>query len=230
VDVTGKVRLSQYRYDSAALATSIDRNENLFGVEAGMDLLPELFGSLEYRYLDVGYRSGGSTKDKTSDYYLGGLRYQAGEQLGASLRAGVENRQRSGEGSTTVPYIELTGTYDYAQGSFLSAGYIYTLEETSNVVLYNDIQVNRIFANVQHLLTDFVTVSASLTYEPSTLRGRRGFPSRSDDTTRAGLAATWQPAPNWQVSASYDYDKVDSADTSRNMNRDRVALNAYYSF
>ena len=120
--------------------------------------------------------------------------------------------------------------YDYAERSYLSAGYVYTFEETSNVALYNDTKVNRFFINVQHAVSALVVASGSVTYGPSQLQGRLGHANVDETTTRLGFALTYLPTKNWQATASFDYDDVNSDDPSRGQNRERGGLSATYTF
>lgn len=228
--VTFKTRLAQFRFDNAKLADNLDRTESLYGLNAGYDFLPELSLSGEFRHLTVDYRSGGATKDKQSNYFMGGANYDVAEKISASGRLGFERRTRSSERGATVPFAELTGKYDYAKGSFVSTGFVYTLEEASNVATYTDTEVNRYFVNVQHAVTAAITASASFTYEPSKLRGRRGFASADDRTLRAGAALTWTAKKDWTASLTYDHDGVSSDDTSRDMHRNRWGVSGAYTF
>ncbi len=230
VKVTAKTRLAQFRFDNAKLAGNLDRAENLFGVSANYEFLPELGFSGEYRHLTVDYRSGGATKDKQSNYFMGGAQYNVAEKVSAAGRLGFERRTRSSERATTAPFAELSWKYDYAEESYVSAGFLYTLEEASNVAVYTDTEVNRYFVNVQHAVTAVLTASASFTFEPSTLRGRRGFADADDRTIRAGTALTWATRKNLTVSLTYDHDGVSSDDTSRNMHRNRWGVNGVYTF
>lgn len=229
-DVTVKVRSLIFRYDAARLGADLDRTENLYGLSGSYAVLPELKAVGEYRHQDIDYTDFSSTKDKSSNYLLAGADYNVAKKVTASGRLGYEWRHRDGERSDTSPYVEFTTKYDYAQGSYLTAGYVYTLEESSNVSLYTDTQVNRFFVNVQHAVTGLITASGSIDWEPSQLQGRRGLPNVDETTTRFGLALTYLPTKNWAISASYDYDKVSSDDAARELDRNRVGLTGRYSF
>lgn len=229
-DVTLKVRSLLFRYDNPRLGTDLDRTENLYGISGSYAILPELKAVGEYRHQDIDYTDAGGTKDKSSNYLLAGADYNVAKKVTASARLGYEWRHRDGERSDTSPYVELTTKYDYAQGSYVTAGYVYTLEESSNVTLYTDTQVNRFFVNVQHALTGLITASGSIDWEPSQLQGRRGLPNVDENTTRLGVALTYLPTKNWAISASYDYDKVSSDDAARELDRNRMGLTARYSF
>ena len=225
-----KFQSVNYNYDDANLSTSLDHTENLFGLSVGYTLLPELRALAEARHQDILYRTGGGNKDKHSNFVIAGADYVVAQRLTATARLGYEWRHREGEQSTDAPYVEGSLKYEYAQRSFISAGYVYTLEETSNVALYTDTKVNRFFANVQHALSAFIVASGSITYEPSELQGRRGLPDADETTTRFGLALTYIPTKNWRFSATYDYDNVESDDPARGQNRARTGVNGTFTF
>jgi len=227
---TLKFRSIAYDYDNAALATSLNRTENLYGLAGSYAVLPELSAVAEYRHEDIGYRTAGNIKDKKSDFLIGGMDYALAKKFRLVGRIGNDWRTRSAERDSSGAYVEVSAKYDYAQRSLLTFGYVYTFEETSDVAIYNDTRVNRMFVNVQHAITALVVASASLTYEPSQLQGRRGHPNADETTTRAGAALTWLPTPHWSFSASVDHDNVDSEDPSRSQKRDRYGVSAGFTF
>lgn len=226
-----KYRFINYAYDTATLSTDLDRSENLLGLEFSYAYLPETKLVGEYRYQVIGYDTAASLKDKTSHFLMAGFDYNPGEQLLVSARAGLEDRKRDSAPDSSAPYIELSSRYTYTEGSFLSAGYTYTIEEPSDVDRFTDTNVNRLFVNVQHQLSGAFTASGSLTYEPSRLQGRGGISADVDEkTTRLGLALSWRPTKNWTVIGSYDYDDVNSDDANRGQNRDRLGVSARLTF
>jgi hypothetical protein len=88
--------------------------------------------------------------------------------------------------------------YDYAKGSFISAGYTYDLEETSDPVLFSDEKTNRMFVNIQHAFTGADRrLGSPMDYEPATARSARPSVAQpatsSEDTTHAGVALTYLP-------------------------------------
>ena len=225
-----KARSLYFDYINTILGDELNRFENLYGLEADFALLPEFKLAGEYRHEDVDYRSGPSGKNKHSDFLMAGFDYSVGPQLSASVRLGGEFRHRAGLSDETTPYVEVSGKYDYAKGSFVSVGYTYSLEETSDPTRFSDERVNKVFVNLQHAFTALIVGSASLDYEPSTLHGLPGTPDVSEDTTRAGLALTYLPNRNWSVTASYDYDFVDSGLSDRGLNRSRLGVSATVEF
>jgi hypothetical protein len=230
VGLTLKARTVYYEYRNALLGRSLDRIENLFGASGDYAVLPEVKAVAEFRHQDVYYKKLGETKNKNSDFLMGGADYAVAKKLTVSARAGAEWRHRNSERSTTAPTAELSAKYDYADGSFVTGGYVYTIEEASDTTQFTDNRVNRFFVNLQHTIRPLLIASGSFTYEPSTLQGRRGFANVAEDTFRSGVSLSYLPTKQWTVSFSYDNDHVSSAESARNLARDRVGLNASYAF
>lgn len=225
-----KYRNISFAYDLASLAAQLDRMEQLAGLELSFALLPETKLVGEYRYQKVAYDQNSANKDKRSHFFLTGVDYTPSQKLTFTARGGFEDRTREGERDTTAPYAELSSRYTYSENSFIAAGYIYTLEEPSDVLRFTDTKVNRFFVNVQHRLTALITASGSIDWEPSQLQGRAGVASIDETTSRVGLALSWLPSPNWVISATFDADKVSSDDPNREQDRTRYGVSARFSF
>lgn len=229
--IVAKYRYINFNYDNATLGASLDRTEHLLGLEGNYALLPETKLVAEYRFQSIGYDTGSALKDKDSNFLMAGVDYNPSEEMLMSGRIGFEARQREAAPDSTSPYVELSSRYAYTEGSFLAAGYTYTIEEPSDVASYTDTNVNRLFVNVQHRLTGTLTASGSLTHESSQLQGRGGVHADIDEkTTRFGLGLAWQPTKNWSVSGTYDLDDVNSDDPSRGQNRSRYGVSARFTF
>lgn len=228
--LVGKYRNMIMSYDSATLASLLDRTENLFGIEAGFALLPETKLIGEYRNQDIAYDSAAALKDKTSHFLLVGFDHNPGENLQFSGRAGGEDRSRESGGDTTAPYIELTARWNYTEGSFVSGGYTYTLEEPSDTISFTDTRVSRFFVNVQHHLSPLVTAGASFTYEPTQLQGRAPAADADETIVRSGLSLSWLPNRHWTVTASCDLDRVYSDIAARDQDRTRYNVSARLTF
>jgi hypothetical protein len=225
-----KYRNTYYDYYAAMLGRSLDRMEHLGGVEVNNKLLPEATVIGEYRHQVIDYRNDGGTKDKVSDFLLAGLDYSLGKKVTLSGRAGLEDRRRSGGQDTNAPYAEAMFRFNYSEQSFVSGGYVYSLEETDNPERFTDSKTHRIFVNVQHALTAAIIASASATVEPATLRGIRGLPDIRETTTRLGAAVTYVLRRDVTLSATYDYDNVASDLPGRDQVRSRVGVNARLYF
>ena len=227
---TVKARSVLFDYRNAALGRSLDRIENLYGVSADYAVLPEVKLAAEVRHQDVFYRKEGEIKNKRSEFLMGGVDYAVARKVSVSARLGAEWRSRVAERDTTAPFAEVSAKYDYTEKSFLIGGFGYNLEETSDTSRFNDTKIKRIFVNVQHALTALIVGSGSVTYEPSTLQGRRGIANVDEDTIRLGAALSYLPTKNWVISVSGDYDRTNSDDPVRNLRRKRAGLNATYNF
>jgi Putative beta-barrel porin 2 len=225
-----KARSVYYDYTDQVLGDELNRFENLYGLEFDYALLPELKAAGEYRHQDIDYTTDPQDNNKHSDFLMAGFDYAAGPQMTASLRLGAEYRRRAGLSDETSPYVEFSSKYDYAKGSFVSVGYVYTFEETSDPIHFSDEKTNRLFVNIQHAFSALIVGSASVDYEPAKLVGRPGQTDIEEDTTHAGVALSYLPTKNWTVSASYDYDFVDSQLSYRGMNRSRYGLSATVVF
>ena len=228
--LVAKYRLVDFAYDNSNLSDQLDRTENLLGLELSYAVLPETKLVGEYRYQAIGYKTAGSSKDKKSNFLMAGFDYNPGKQLLMSARAGFEDRKRDSQPNTTSPYLELTSRYTYSEGSFLAAGYSYTIEEPSDTVRFNDSKVSSFFVNIQHRLSGAFTASGSVTYAPAKLQGRGLQADIGETTTRFGLGLTWQPNKNLTVSGTYDLDNISSDDANRGQNRSRVGVSASFTF
>jgi len=225
-----KARVVYFDYTDPLIGDELNRFENLYGLESDYSLLPNLALAGEYRHLDVDYRNNPAFDDKHSDFLMAGFDYKPGPKMTASLRVGGEYTRRDGLSTETTPFAEFAAKYEYAQGSFISAGYTYDLEETSNPVLFSDARTNRMFVSLQHAVTAAIVASAYVQYAPATLLGRSGQPNIEEDSTLAGLALTYLPNKNLKVTASYDYNFVDSGISSRGMNRSLTGVSATVIF
>ena len=229
--LTFKGRTTRYDYENAALGDSLNHDEYLAGLSLNHAVLPELQTVLEYRHLIINYDSASDTKDKRSDFLLIGADHVVNARLALTSRLGVEHRSRSGGDTATLPYAELGLKYDYHQGSYVSVGYGYSVEETSNIDLYSDMSVNRFFVNLQQVVLPRIVATGSLTWEPSRLHGRPAIHADINETnTQLGLALIYRPGKVWSISATFDHDRINSDDPSRQLKRARTGLNVKYVF
>lgn len=225
-----KLRSMYYDYDNTMLGNELDRTEYLYGLAVSHDLLPEAKMVVEFRRQDVNYRVAGAFKDKQSNFLIGGIDYELTRKFTGSCRLGYEWRSRDGASDTSTPYVEISGMINYAEKSYITAGYVHTYEESSEIARYTDVRVNRIFVNLQQAMSALIVGSASVTYEPATLYGRAGFVDVGEDTTRLGLAISYLFNNNWTFSLTFDNDRVNSDDPTRDLRRQRYGLHAAFSF
>lgn len=228
--VVVKFRTLRFDYDNAALGANLDRTENLLGLETSYAILPETKLTGEYRRQQIDYRTAGAFKDKDSNFLIGGFDYAVARKTTVTGRVGYEWREREGAADSSAPYAEFSAKLDYAEKSYLSAGYVHSFEEASDVTQYTDSEVNRLFVNLQHAVSALIVASASVTYEPSTLQARAGGTDVDERTTRLGAGLTYLPTSHWTVSLTFDHDRVKSDVASRAQKRQRYGVNAAFSF
>ncbi len=229
--VVFKTRISSYDYDNLDLGQQLNRNEFLGGISLDHTVSPGLKTSLEYRYQAIEYTHDGDAKNKYSHFLIVGAEDAFDERTALTAKAGGEYRQRSGDSDIIAPYVELGVKHDYARGSFIAAGYSYSLEETSTIELFNDMAVNRFFVNCEQALTPKLTGSASVDWEPSVLEGRRGVsPNKNEVNTRLGFAVIYRVHDQLSYSATIDIDQINSDQAGRSLSRQRFGLSAKYAF
>jgi len=228
--LVAKFRTLRFDYDNAGLGAALDRTENLLGLEASYAVLPETKITGEYRRQQIDYRTAGAFKDKDSNFLIGGFDYAVARKTTVTGRVGYEWREREGAADSGAPYAEFSAKLDYAEKSYLSAGYVHSFEESSDVTQFTDSEVNRLFVNVQHSLSALVVASASVTYEPSTLQARTGGVDVDERTTRFGAGLTYLPTSRWTISVTFDHDRVKSDIAARAQKRQRYGINAAFAF
>jgi hypothetical protein len=228
-----KARSAYTKYRNSVLGRMLDRVENLYGVAGDYAVLPEVKAVAEYRHQDVYYmKEGVESKNKQSDYVMGGFDYAVAKKLTVSGRLGAEWRRRVHQNDATAPFVEFSGRYDYAEKSFITGGYGYSFDEASDPTRFFDEKVARYFVNVEHALTPLIVASLSADIEPAELQGRPDAGQRNINETarRFGAALTYLLRKNWSISLTYDRDSVSSEDPSRATNRDRYGVTATYTF
>ena len=124
----------------------------------------------------------------------------------------------------------MTLHYDFADQSFLSAGYTYSLQETDDPTHFTDSKVNRYFVNLQYAFSPLIVGSTSLTESPSILLGMPGQTDIHEKTTRLGFALSYLVNKNVTLSATYDYDLVNSGLANRDQLRSRVGASCRLYF
>ena len=230
IGFSAKARTVDTSFRNAVLGRSLDRIENLYGLTTDYAARADTKLVAEYRHQDVYYDKLGETKNKNSDYFMGGIDYVVAKKVSATGRLGLEWRHRTTERSASVPYAEVTTKWDYAPDSYITGGYMLMLDESSDTARFTDTRINRFFVNVQHHLTPLIAASTSVTFEPSVQKGRRGQGNLDEDTLRLGGALSYLPTKNWIVSGSLDYDRVTSDEAARTTKRLRFGVNGSYTF
>jgi hypothetical protein len=226
-----KARWTTFDYEREVLAEQLNRQEFLAGITVVRATLPTLKTSAEYRFQAIRYDTAGYYKDKTSHFLLAGGDYALNDRFAVSARIGAEFRSRKSDRDVISPYVELGVKRDYAKGSFVSVGYSHSVEETSNVQLFTDAEVHRLFLNWQHVITPKLLATSAVNWEPSVLKGRRGVSSDRDETNlRVGTALVFRASELLSFTANVDLDRIRSDQPGRDLKRERLGISAKYAF
>lgn len=227
----GKVRAQNFSYDNPFLSLDLDRGEYTAGVEAVRMSRANLQVAAEYRYKAIRYDSGGAFKDKDSHYLFAGADYAVTKRTAYTARLGAGVLLRRGGSDSLLPYVELGVKHDYRAMSFVSAGYTFSTQESSNANMFTDMYSHHFFVNAQHALNREFALSGMADWQPSRLNGRGGIAGNINESNlKLGGALTYAPAEKWSVSLTCDYDSVRSDDPGRNLERVRTGLRARWIF
>ncbi|MDF9826272.1 hypothetical protein M2447_000348 [Ereboglobus sp. PH5-10] len=230
VGLKGKARTMHMSYDNDYLSEDLDRAEYLVGVEAVRLSRENLQFSAEYRYKAIRYDEHGSLKNKDSHFLFAGADYALTKRTAYTARLGIEALFRRNGGDSALPYVELGVKHDYSDLSFISAGYTFSAQESSNVIRYTDMYTHHFFVNVQHALNRRFIVSCMTDWQPSQLNGRSNIPDIDESNLKVGGALTYTFKEKWSASLTCDYDYVHSDDSGRNLERVRFGLRARWVF
>lgn len=231
VALKGKLRTMHFFYDNRHLSDDLDRGEYIAGLEAVRMSRENLQVSAEYRYKAIRYDSGGAIKDKDSHYLFAGADYAVTKRTAYSTRLGLEALLRRGGPDKVLPFVELGVKHDYRESCFVSGGYTFTAEESSNASTYLDMYAHHLFVNAQHALTRAFALSGSADWRPARLNGRGGVAGNINESNlKLGAALTYAFKDKWSVSLTCDYDYVNSDDPGRDLERTRVGMRGRWVF
>lgn len=227
----GKLRVSNFWYDNSVLADALDHDEWLIGLEWVRLARKELQACAEVRFRAVRYATEGNLKDKDSYFLLAGADYVVGRGLAFSGRLGGEALQRKDGGDDLLPYVELGVKQDWRDRGFISGGYTVSVQESSNIHAYTDMYVHRFFVNAQRLLAKNITLAGAFDWQPGRLNGREHVAADiNEDAIKAGVSLTFSTSRHWSFSFTCDYDKVNSEDPNRELERTRLGISGRWVF
>lgn len=227
----GKLRAVDFAYENPFLKRELDHAEYFAGVEAVRAARENLQVSAEYRYQAIRYDFGGAFKDKDSHFLFAGADYAQTKRTGYSARLGVEALLRKNGDNALLPYVELGVKHDYLDASFVSAGYTFSSQETSNLAAYTDMYSHHFFVNWQHAIAKTLLLSGAFDWQPSVLNGRKHIAGDINESNlKLGCALTYSVRERWSVSLTCDYDLVNSDDSGRDLRRLRAGLRGRWVF
>jgi len=227
----GVLAAGNFFYQNPWLRQNLNHGQYTAGVQAVHAMRENLQTVAEYRLGAVRYAHDGWLKNKDSHTLLAGADYAPTKLTACTARLGIEALFRKGAPDAVLPYVELAVKRDFFSNSYVSAGYTFAVQETSDVSSYTDMYSHHFFVNAQYGLARNLVLTALCDWQPARLNGRAGVaPGIHENTLKAGGALTCLFGKSWSFSFTCDYDSVRSGNHQRNLNRVRTGIRGRWVF
>ena len=194
-------------------------------------------GTLANGYTDGKYFYSNSRDSQTHTVYLS---YQhnlsSTFRLTAQLGAQMVNEINQNIPTTIYPYANLSATYNYAPGSYVSAGFTESMNSsylpsigqagavnTNNATISAFQESSTVFISVNHQITPKLTAFVSARYQNSTFK-EGSLANDTDSYYSIAASLTYVINRHWSVEADYSFDQVDTAVTSSSYTRNQYAI------
>ena len=224
-------RAGNFFYQNPYLRDDLDLGQYTASLQAMRSVRENLRAIAEYRYGAIRYTSDGDLKNKDSHALFIGADYAPSKLTAFTARLGVEQLLRKGATNATLPYVELALKRDFLTNSFVSAGYTYSVQETSDVSTYTDMYSHHFFVNAQYGFTRQLLIAALVDWQPARLNGRDEVaPSIHETDLKIGGSLTFLVDKRWSFSFTCDYDNINSDNPQRNLNRVRTGIRGRWVF
>jgi len=224
----------------------LDRSASLVPIDLRYTVNPKFVGLFGYQYGRTDYLSDDvyltpySVVSASPDWrnsqanflYLGG-EYSITSQLNAALKAGAQYTKydnlddlvgASGlDDSQTTPYVDLSLSYLYNPGSFVTGGYTYGLTATDVQVLDNKSSV--FYVALTHRITARVDVNLLYQFQYSTYNGNGNMPNPGSNLgsyesfNMFGIDFSYKINEYLSAQVGYKYDDLGSDTPGRSYNR-----------
>lgn len=232
----------------------LDRMEQNVTLTTRWQFAPETAAILGYQFGDVGYTSnekigtltpGGpaitsDVRNNRSHYIFTGADHNFSRDLSASIRVGAQITDYYNDPSqekSISPYVDLSGTYVYAEGDSVLIGFTHRRSQT-DLVGASQISVNNIhnltldqessvfYASLTHKLTPKLKASLTGQYQISDFNnsGDPTVKNASDNFILVGVNLNYQFTRFLSGEAGYNYDNLTSGVPGRGYDRNRVYL------
>lgn len=229
----------------------LDRIEHLASIDLSWQVLPETKASVGYKFGAVQYTSDefavvvpvvgpmkSDIRDNQSHYICAGVAHNFANNITASASAGatyIDYRNDRYNDDSWIPYANVSGSWTYATGSYLQAGFLHSFNQTDTIrpdtagKVTSSQETSTIFAMVNHQITPKLVGSVSAHYQNSEFQG--GFyDSQSDQLLLLGLNLEYSITPHFSVEAGYNFDDLNSDGAHAGYDRNRVYLGVTASF
>jgi hypothetical protein len=215
-----------YSYEDDAYSAFLDRLEHRIKAETRWTICPTVAGVVGYWYEMVDFTEDtGEYRNSDSHYIVAGADYTLSPQAFLSARGGAQNviydNNTLADDNDWSPFIDVSGTYEYLEGSYVRGGGKYGRNRTDADAL--DQETGTIYGVVNHKVTETLTarVSGQLQFGEFNQLADEGL---NENLYLIGLSLTYDLNQYLALEAGYNYDRVDSDDSTRTYSRNRVFL------
>ncbi len=172
-----------------------------------------------------------STRDSHSHYFFTGIGHKFTPDLRVNGRVGVQyveypNANKAVpayQGSTTSPYVDANGTWDYLPNSSLQLGFRMS-RITTDVTTSVDAAATTLYASLNHEFNPDLKGTLLAQYQLSEYRQNVGVRDVSDNIFTVGTSLEWRFSRIWSIEGGYNYDRQDADLPGRSYYRNRLFL------
>lgn len=228
----------------ASRSQLLDRMQHLIPIDGRYTVNPKLvalagyqFGMTDYMS-DESYIWNGDTSGNTivspdwrntqNHYLYVGAEYAVSSQLNTALRAGARHTKYDNLGDVAgtsnlddtqlTPYVDLSASYLYNPGSYVTGGYRYDLSATDVQVLNNKTHV--VYVSLTHKITSRVDVNLLYQYQNSNFNFNDNIDGSGGESFNIfGLDFDYKITEYLSAQLGYKFDDLSSDVPNRSYNR-----------
>lgn len=226
-----------------SLSARLDRMENQISVNSRWNIQPTTVGIFGYQYSQTDQSSNdqifspvipaalvnADTRDSRSHYLYVGADHSFTPQLNGSVRVGGQytefpNHVVGTADNTISPYVDVNGSYSYADGCFFQLGVKHNRSST-DISTSLDQEATSIYGSLNHKITPKLTANVVAQYQLSEFyQGPQG--GAADNFFSTGLNLSYEINQYFSAETGYNYDRLDSNVTggNRSYTRNRVYI------
>lgn len=226
----------------------VDRMEHLFRAETRWTITPTVAGILGYWYEMVDFTGDerlsvfspfkSDVRNSFSHFIVAGADYTVSPHCFISVRGGAQNvtyDELPGDPDQWNGFGDISATFEYQEGSYFRVGGRYGRNRTDVIggmlgggpVTYNQITLDQetatAYGMVAHKLMANLTARASGQLQFGSFNGGT-FDDSGDGLYIVGISLTYDINQYLAVETGYNYDRLDSDQSSRSYSRNRVFL------
>jgi hypothetical protein len=223
----------------------LDRMEHLFRAETRWTLTPTLAGILGYWYEIVDFTGDeriafgspfqSDIRNSKSHYIVAGADYTVSPHCFLSVRGGAQNvmyDELPGEPDEWNGFGDVSATFEYLEDSYFRVGARYGRTRTDVIGAVTPLFVQQLtmdqetavaYGTVSHKITERLTAQASGQLQFGEFNGG-GYDGEQEGLYLVGFSLLYDLTQYFGLEAGYNYDRVDSDDSTRSYSRNRVFL------